>query len=174
MNRKKIAFGLLGVLVLFLLYTIFVTEKGIQSLTPVAKFQKRDYRKLAEDASKDLQTYLRIKTVRGNEKQAVLFLKSLFDKRGIKTTIIDVPGKPERANIMAEMKGTDSEGGLILTSHIDVVEADPNEWDEPPFSGIRKGDRIYGRGAVDVKGLGIMQLYAFFLIHDSGVKLKKI
>ncbi|EMY77251.1 peptidase dimerization domain protein [Leptospira weilii serovar Ranarum str. ICFT] len=173
MNRKKIAFGLLGVLVLFLLYTIFVTEKGIQSLTPVAKFQKRDYRKLAEDASKDLQTYLRIKTVRGNEKQAVLFLKSLFDKRGIKTTIIDVPGKPERANIMAEMKGTDSEGGLILTSHIDVVEADPNEWDEPPFSGIRKGDRIYGRGAVDVKGLGIMQLYAFFLIHDSGVKLKK-
>ncbi|EMM74633.1 peptidase, M20/M25/M40 domain protein [Leptospira weilii str. Ecochallenge] len=173
MNLKKSVFVFLIALVLFLLYTIFVTEKGIQSLTPVAKFEERDYEKLAEEASKDLQAYLRIKTVRGNEKQAVLFLKSLFDKRGIKTTIFNVPEKPERASIMAEIKGSDPEGGLIFTNHIDVVEADPNEWDEAPFSGVRKGDRIYGRGAVDMKGLGIMELYAFFLIHDSGIKLKK-
>lgn len=172
MNWKKIVFGFLGALVLFLLYTIFVTEKGIQSINPTTKF-KRDYGKIAEEASKDLQTYLKIQTVRGNEKQAVLFLKSLFDKRGIKTRIFEVPGKPERASIMAEIKGTDPEGGLILTNHIDVVEADPSEWDEAPFSGVRKGDRIYGRGAVDMKGLGIMELYAFFLIHDSGMKLKK-
>ncbi|WP_061224106.1 M20/M25/M40 family metallo-hydrolase [Leptospira weilii] len=173
MNLKKSMFVFLIALVLFLLYTIFVTEKGIQSLTPVAKFEERDYGKLAEEASKDLQAYLRIKTVRGNEKQAALFLKSLFDKRGIKTTIFNVPEKPERASIMAEIKGSDLEGGLILTNHIDVVEADPNEWDEAPFSGVRKGDRIYGRGAVDMKGLGIMELYTFFLIHDSGIKLKK-
>ncbi|MBW0433131.1 M20/M25/M40 family metallo-hydrolase [Leptospira yasudae] len=173
MNWKKIALGFLGAVALFLLYTIFITEKGIQSLTPKSKFEERDYGKLAEEASKDLQAYLRIKTVRGNEKQAALFLKSLFDKRGIKTTIFEVPGKPERASIMAEIKGSDPQGGLILTSHIDVVEADPAEWVEHPFSGIRKGDRIYGRGAVDVKGLGIMELYAFFLIHDSGIKLKK-
>ncbi|MGJ4753034.1 M20/M25/M40 family metallo-hydrolase [Leptospira kmetyi] len=173
MNWKKIALGFLGAFVLFLLYTIFITEKGIRSLTPQSKFEERDYGKLAEEASKDLQTYLRIKTVRGNEKQAALFLKSLFDKRGIKTTIFDVPGKPDRASIMAEIKGEDPQGGLILTNHIDVVEADASEWIEPPFSGVRKGDRIYGRGAVDVKGLGIMQLYAFFLIHDSGMKLKK-
>ncbi|RHX94821.1 peptidase M20 [Leptospira yasudae] len=173
MNWKKIALGFLGAAALFLLYTIFITEKGIQSLTPKSKFEERDYGKLAEEASKDLQAYLRIKTVRGNEKQAALFLKGLFDKRGIKTTIFEVPGKPERASIMAEIKGSDPQGGLILTSHIDVVEADPAEWVEHPFSGIRKGDRIYGRGAVDVKGLGIMELYAFFLIHDSGIKLKK-
>ncbi|EPG47940.1 peptidase, M20/M25/M40 domain protein [Leptospira kirschneri serovar Cynopteri str. 3522 CT] len=170
MNWKKIVFGFLGVL--FLLYTIFVTEEGIQSINPSIKF-KRDYGKIAEEASKDLQTYLKIQTIRGNEKQAVLFLKSLFDKRGIKTRIFEVPGKPERASIMAEIKGTDPQGGLILTNHIDVVEADPNEWDEAPFSGVRKGDRIYGRGAIDMKGLGIMELYTFFLIHDSGIKLKK-
>ncbi|EJO69556.1 hypothetical protein LEP1GSC044_3192 [Leptospira kirschneri serovar Grippotyphosa str. RM52] len=131
MNWKKIVFGFLGVLVLFLLYTIFVTEKGIQSINPSIKF-KRDYGKIAEEASKDLQTYLKIQTIRGNEKQAVLFLKSLFDKRGIKTRIFEVPGKPERASIMAEIKGTDPQGGLILTNHIDVVEADPNEWEEAP------------------------------------------
>lgn len=72
MNWKKIVFGFLGALVLFLLYTIFVTEKGIQSINPTTKF-KRDYGKIAEEASKDLQTYLKIQTVRGNEKQAVLF-----------------------------------------------------------------------------------------------------
>ncbi|MCG6162408.1 peptidase M20, partial [Leptospira bandrabouensis] len=74
MNWKKIALGFLGAVALFLLYTIFITEKGIQSLTPKAKFEKRDYGKLAEEASKDLQAYLRIKTVSGNEKQAALFL----------------------------------------------------------------------------------------------------
>ncbi|EMS82821.1 M20/M25/M40 family metallo-hydrolase [Leptospira noguchii] len=173
MNWKKIVFGFLGTLILFLLYTIFITEKGIRSIKPTAKFQERDYGKIAEEASKDLQTYLRIQTIRGNEKQAVLFLKSLFDKRGIKTRIFEVPGKPERASIMAEIKGTDPQGGLILTNHIDVVEADPNEWEEAPFSGVRKGNRIYGRGAIDMKGLGIMELYTFFLIHDSGMKLKK-
>ncbi|MDV6237821.1 M20/M25/M40 family metallo-hydrolase [Leptospira ellisii] len=173
MNWKKIALGFLGALALFLLYTIFFTEKGVQSISPKTKFEKKDYAKISEDAAKDLQSYLRIKTVRGNEKQAALFLKSLFDKRGIKTTIIEVPGKPDRASIYAEIKGTDPQGGLILTNHIDVVEADPKDWNEDPFSGIRKGDRIFGRGAVDVKGLGIMQLYAFFLIHDSGIKLKK-
>ncbi|XDD50243.1 M20/M25/M40 family metallo-hydrolase [Leptospira sp. WS92.C1] len=173
MNWKKIGLGFLGALVLFLLYTIFITEKGIQSLAPKTKFEKKDYAKLAEEAAKDLQTYIKIKTVRGNEKQAALFLKSLFDKRGIKTTIIDVPGKPGRASIFAEIKGKDPEGGLILMSHLDVVEADPKDWNVDPFSGIRKGDRIFGRGAVDVKGLGIMELHAFFLIHDSGIKLKK-
>lgn len=73
MSWKKIAFGFLGAVVLFLIYTIFITEKGIQSLKPKSKFEERNYEKLAEDASKDLQAYLRIKTVRGNEKQAVMF-----------------------------------------------------------------------------------------------------
>lgn len=173
MSLKKSMLVFLIALALFLLYTIFVTEKGIQISTPITKFEEQDYGKLAEEASKDLQVYLKIKTIRGNEREAVLFLKSLFDKRGIKTKIFNVPGKPERANIMAEIKGTDSQGGLILTNHIDVVEVDLNEWDQLPFSGVRKGDRIYGRGAMDVKGLGIMELYTFFLIHDSGIKLKK-
>ncbi|EMO10611.1 peptidase, M20/M25/M40 domain protein [Leptospira borgpetersenii str. Noumea 25] len=173
MSLKKSMLVFLIALALFLLYTIFVTEKGIQISTPITKFEEQDYGKLAEEASKDLQAYLKIKTIRGNEREAVLFLKSLFDKRGIKTKIFNVPGKPERANIMAEIKGTDSQGGLILTNHIDVVEVDLNEWDQLPFSGVRKGDRIYGRGAMDVKGLGIMELYTFFLIHDSGIKLKK-
>lgn len=162
MSLKKSMLVFLIALALFLLYTIFVTEKGIQISTPITKFEEQDYGKLAEEASKDLQVYLKIKTIRGNEREAVLFLKSLFDKRGIKTKIFNVPGKPERANIMAEIKGTDSQGGLILTNHIDVVEVDLNEWDQLPFSGVRKGDRIYGRGAMDVKGLGIMELYTFF------------
>lgn len=73
MNLKKSAFVFLIVLILFLFYTIFVTEKEVQSSPPITKFKERDYGKLAEEASKDLQTYLRIKTVRGNEKQAALF-----------------------------------------------------------------------------------------------------
>lgn len=57
-------------------------------------------------------------------------------------------------------------------NHMDVVEAEAAEWKYPPFEGIRIEDRIYGRGAVDMKGLGMMQLHAMLLIKKSGIKLK--
>ncbi|EPG72946.1 peptidase dimerization domain protein [Leptospira fainei serovar Hurstbridge str. BUT 6] len=172
MSLKKIGLGFLGLLGIFLLYTFIFTERGINPITPKAEFPKLDYSKISEDAAKDLQTYIRIATVRGREKEGALFLKAILDKRGIHSRIIEFPGKPERASLVAELKGKDqSKGGLILTSHIDVVEAEAKEWAEPPFSGLRKGDRIYGRGAVDVKGLGIMELYAFLLAHEYKIPL---
>lgn len=173
MSLRKIGFGILGLLGIFLLYTVFITERGIHPIPPKAgEIPNIDYGTLSEQAAKDLQSYIRIATVRGREKEGALFLKSILDKRGISSRVIEFPGKPDRASLVAEIKGKDrTKGGLILTNHIDVVEADPKEWTEPPFAGVRKGERIYGRGAVDVKGLGIMQLYAFFLVHEKKIPL---
>lgn len=46
----------------------------------------------------------------------------------------------------------------MLTNHIDVVPADPAQWEEPPFSGKVTNGYIYGRGAIDDKH-GVMVLY---------------
>ena len=61
----------------------------------------------------------------------------------------EVEGK---ANVVATW-GRDNGGrSLILNGHVDVVPPDPlREWSSPPFTAVREGDWIYGRGAADMK-----------------------
>ncbi|PJZ71080.1 peptidase M20 [Leptospira perolatii] len=173
MSLKNLGYTLLALVLLFLLYTIVFTESGIDPIRPSAENYSVDYNKLSEQAASDLQKYLRIKTVRGNEIQGALFLKSILEKRAVPVKIIEYPGMRDRVSLVAELKGKDqTKGGVILTNHIDVVEVDLSEWSVPPFEGLRKGDRIYGRGAIDMKGLGLMQLYAFLLMKDLKIPLE--
>lgn len=55
-----------------------------------------------------------------------------------------------RANLAARFGP--GEPGLLLGGHIDVVpEGDESAWSIPPFEGVVKGERLYGRGAADMK-----------------------
>ena len=60
---------------------------------------------------------------------------------------------PGRGNIWASLKGGNQPALILL--HIDVVPVDRKYWDMPPLSGEIRGDCIYGRSAIDTKGLGI-------------------
>jgi acetylornithine deacetylase/succinyl-diaminopimelate desuccinylase-like protein len=62
---------------------------------------------------------------------------------------------------------------LILLHHIDVVPVDRKYWDMAPLSGEIRGDCIYGRSAIDIKGLGIPQLSSFLALRDSSEKLNR-
>ncbi|MDE4455434.1 acetylornithine deacetylase [Psychrobacter sp. DAB_AL62B] len=42
--------------------------------------------------------------------------------------------------------------GLVLSGHTDVVPVDGQEWTSEPFSATIRGDKLYGRGACDMKG----------------------
>lgn len=57
----------------------------------------------------------------------------------------------ERANVFATI-GPAVDGGVVLNGHTDVVPVEGQKWSTDPFSLTRKGDRLYGRGAVDMKG----------------------
>jgi len=67
------------------------------------------------------------------------------------------------------------EGGgrsLILNGHVDVVPpGDPELWRHPPFGGVVDEGRIWGRGALDMKGQLIAAVYALRAIRASGVRL---
>ncbi|WP_367105604.1 acetylornithine deacetylase [uncultured Psychrobacter sp.] len=43
-------------------------------------------------------------------------------------------------------------GGLVLSGHTDVVPVDGQDWSSDPFKAIIRGDKLYGRGACDMKG----------------------
>lgn len=119
-----------------------------------------------------LQSYLRIDTVNppGNESRGVAFLADLLSEAGIPFETAE--SAPGRGNIWARLEGGE-EPALVLLHHIDVVPADERYWDVPPFSAEIRQDYIYGRGAIDTKGLGIAQLQAFIALKESGRTLNR-
>ena len=119
-----------------------------------------------------LRQYLSIDTVNppGNESRGVAFLANILEQADIPFETAE--SAPSRGNIWARLKGGD-EPALILLHHIDVVPADAKYWDVPPLSGEIRNDYIYGRGAIDTKGLGIAQLSSFLALKDSGQKLNR-
>ena len=56
---------------------------------------------------------------------------------------------------------------------MDVVPANPKEWQVPPFSGEVKDGDIWGRGAIDDKGPGVIELMAMLAIKRAGILLNR-
>ncbi len=114
------------------------------------------------DLAVDLLTrYLQIDTTTppGNELRGALFFRELLEAEGVEAVVDEYA--PGRANLMAVLKGSGRARPLVLMNHMDVVPADPARWSVPAFAGVQKDGRLYGRGAVDMKGEGIVQLVAF-------------
>ncbi len=80
---------------------------------------------------------------------------------------------PGRGNVVARLRGSGSEGALLLMSHLDVVPADPKEWEHPPFAAEIADGYIWGRGAVDTKQLTAMQLAVLVSLKREGVPLRR-
>ncbi|MBK7725764.1 MAG: M20/M25/M40 family metallo-hydrolase [Dehalococcoidia bacterium] len=117
--------------------------------------------------------YLQIDTSNppGNEKPAARFLGALCEAEGIETEYIETA--PNREVLVARLRGDGSKRPLMLCNHTDVVPVEAQYWDMPAFEGIVQDGKVYGRGAVDMKGCGVMQLIAFLLLKRQGVKLKR-
>ncbi|MEX0782106.1 MAG: M20/M25/M40 family metallo-hydrolase [Dehalococcoidia bacterium] len=117
--------------------------------------------------------YLQIDTSNppGNEKPAARFLGSLIEREGIAVEYIETA--PNREVAVATLKGDGSKRPLMLCNHTDVVPVEAQYWDVPAFEGVVKDGRIYGRGAVDMKGCGVMQLLAFLLLARQKAPLKR-
>lgn len=69
---------------------------------------------------------------------------------GVESTIVPGP-EGDRANLFATI-GPRVPGGIILSAHLDVVPASAEGWVGEPFKLRRDGERLIGRGAVDMKG----------------------
>lgn len=76
-----------------------------------------------------------------------------------------------RPNLYAEKLGVGNGKSILLTGHIDVVQRG-SKWTKDPFSGMIEDGKIFGRGAVDMKGGVAAMIAATKAILESGVKLK--
>ena len=75
----------------------------------------------------------------------------------------------QKCNIYACV-GPEMPGGVVLSGHVDVVPVDGQDWTTDPFTLVRKGNRLYGRGACDMKGFDALALCAVPKALAAGVK----
>lgn len=105
----------------------------------------------------DLEDLVRIQSVSADPRRLGEVEKSarktaeLFRGAGVDAEIVRArEGAPPA--VIGEKKGPDGAPVVLLYAHHDVQpENDPADWDSPPFEPVRRGDRLYGRGAADDK-----------------------
>lgn len=124
------------------------------------------------DAPTLLAEYLRIDTTNppGNEIAAARFLKGVLEREGIEARIFE--SAAGRGNVYARLKGNGSRKAIVLLNHMDVVPVDRRHWSVDPYAGLVRDGYVWGRGALDMKGMGIMELLTLVALKREGVALE--
>jgi acetylornithine deacetylase/succinyl-diaminopimelate desuccinylase-like protein len=117
-----------------------------------------------DDLVSDLQTLIRQPSVSAKNEgieECAKLVQKLLKKSGIKSEILRLK-KGVAPVVYGEIKSKqNSSKTLMYYNHYDVQPAEPFDlWDDPPFSGVRKGNKIFGRGATDDKGELITRIKA--------------
>ncbi len=141
----------------------------------MAEHQPRpDWAAMTDEAVGLLADYLRLDTINppGNEYLACEWLARILDTEGIpyQTYARD----PARPSLVATLRGDGSAGrALVLLNHTDVVPAEADHWSRPPLSGVVEDDYVWGRGAMDMKGMGILELMVLIAHRRLGLPLRR-
>ena len=132
-----------------------------------------DWDALNEEAVNTLSKYLQVDTSNppGLERRACEFLGAILTAEGIDYELFDAGD--DRVSLRAVLTGNGKERPFMLLNHTDVVPVEREFWDEEPFSGLIKDGFMWGRGALDMKGLGIAQLMTFLTLKRQSVALDR-
>jgi succinyl-diaminopimelate desuccinylase len=116
-----------------------------------------------------LVEFIRQRSVVGEQTTAHLWVTERLRACGMDVehyTVEDLP-----APLVLGELGGGSRPGVLFDGHYDTVFAVPSDWSKDPWGGVREGDLVYGRGAVDSKGTDVAMIAAIEAIAASGVEL---
>jgi len=136
-----------------------------------------DWPSVYEEATVLFRDLLRIDTTNspehpGNEIEGCRYIEQVLAREGLGCRILE--SAPGRGNLVTRLEG-DGTGGepILLSAHLDVVPADPEHWEHPPFEAEIHDGFLWGRGAIDMKNMAAMELMAVLLLKRHGARLKR-
>ncbi len=102
----------------------------------------------------------------GQEKDVAEYIHKVFQSEGIESELQLV--EDERYNVIARLPGKGNGKKLLLTGHMDTV---PVYDMEDPYDAKVEGDKLIGRGTVDMKGPLACMMLSMIAIKRSGIQL---
>jgi acetylornithine deacetylase/succinyl-diaminopimelate desuccinylase-like protein len=138
--------------------------------------QAEDTFALSREATGWLADLIKINTTNppGNEEAAAKYIESVLQKEGIKSELL--PLAPGRSALVARLNSSafaDPSKALLLVAHMDVVGVERAKWTVDPFGAVPKNGYIYGRGAIDDKGMLAANLAAFIALKRANARLNR-
>lgn len=129
--------------------------------------QEPDWATSSRETLAHLQTMIRMNTVNppGNEMQVARFLDATLKAEGIETHLFEPA--PGRAAFVARLKGNGSKQPVLIMGHMDVVGVERAHWSVDPFAAEITDGYLYGRGAIDDKGMLAANLETLLLLKRT-------
>ena len=141
---------------------------------------------LHDEMTDTLAELVRIPSVVGNEGPAQDFMQRKYEDLGLDVEIFEADknkvgqhsayvesGLPfeGRPNVIGVLTGDAHKKSIILNGHVDVVSPEPvDQWQHDPWGAEIEGNRLYGRGAVDMKAGVIANLFALKALIKAGIE----
>ena len=120
-----------------------------------------------------LRQLLRVRSVNppGDEGSVVDVLETFLSDAGLETEVL--VSEDGRSNLVARVDGPPDRSALVLLSHSDVVPVEEERWTRDPFGGEVAEGAIWGRGALDMKGIAVMHAFAAATLARSATDVTR-
>jgi len=146
---------------------------NIAPVTARASNHNINWEEVQQEALELFIQYLKIDTTNppGAEIRAARFFADICEREGIEHQVFEP--FPGRGTIWARLRGDGTRRPVILLNHTDVVPHDKEFWAVEAFSGAIKDGFVYGRGAMDMKSLGMAQFVTLLTLKRAKIPLKR-
>src|SRR3954451_17418461 len=155
----------------FLVLGLAVTSLCSMSAQAPAAKTPLDWDKLQVEILERYRALVMLDTTAGHETLAVDYLKKVLEAEGVPTKTFAM--KPNRANLVARLKGNGSKRPLLILAHTDVVGVQREKWPVDPFGAVIKDGYIWGRGTEDDKPVLAANLITMLLLKRLNVPLDR-
>jgi acetylornithine deacetylase/succinyl-diaminopimelate desuccinylase-like protein len=145
-------------------------------LLPTAATAPLSAQRAPDEATRLLTEYVSIDTSNppGDTRKTADWLAAILERDGIPVTRYE--SAPGKAIVYARLKATVTPAAgkaIVLLHHMDVVPADPSRWKTKPFTPTIQGSDLWGRGSLDMKGMGVAEILAFLRLKRERVPLNR-
>src|ERR1700675_4637848 len=136
-----------------------------------AQIPSIDWEKNKVEILQRYRALVQIDSTAGNETRVVEYLRKVLEAEGIpaRTFALD----PNRANVVARLRGNGSRRPLLILAHTDVVGVQREKWPVDPFGAVMKDGYIWGRGSTDDKPVLTANLITMLMLKRLDVPLDR-